>query len=804
MINRVQKQISRFIVKKGSEPWMRWFLMAGLVVVFAYALTPRPSTPVSTLQVGEKVWDDIRSGYDFTVIDEETTRQRKDQAEASVLPVYDFDNRLQSKLEQRITEIFNEWRQILRDRRLVLSVQDRDDDFMGPPKPPRLHAPGEAESKHAMNNEDDDYRQFLTGTGVKISEEIFLLLRELEFSYSLEEPIQAILSDICSYAIIANRDLLQDIAKNGLIRRDMISQDERVIHNLDTIISLDVAYREVDNSAARVLPDNQLLQDISADLVRALIRPNLTYNMQETQKRRIVARDTVKPVFFQVAAGEVIVAAGDRVTPEIKLRLDQLNKLGKESRLGLIFAGNMLVMLLLAGLIVFYLRKFHPNLETNRYVLIGLVSLIHLLLCQGISALSGIIPEYMTRFPMDSPVPYRYAIPFALGSMLLALLIGARIGVFFNFIYGMISAMILGGDFMVGLFAVLSGYSAVFAVSQYKHRTMILQGGFLISIANGVAVIVLQLVQGEFNGMLLALSALMGLAGGLLVAMIVTILLPILEWMFKIPTDIRLLELSNFNEPLLRKLAMEAPGTHHHSLMVGDLAEAAAEAIGANALLAKVGAYYHDIGKIAQPQYFIENITGTNPHDKLTPNMSSMIIRKHVKQGVEMARRAGLGSDLIDIIEQHHGDSLVTFFYRKACDDCGKTDSGCVSEESFRYSGPCPRSKEAAIVLIADSVEAAARSMKSPSPSSLKTMVETVTYAKFRDHQFDHCELTFRELTIIAERLYDRLLRNMHSRIEYPGFNFSDQKSANPAMEMKGSGRRSSEGNQMQEGKRKQ
>jgi len=748
-----------------------WVLLCGLVFISAYSLTPQPSPQASSLQVGEKVWDDIRSGYDFTVIDEETTLQRKQQAEASVLPVYDFDSRLQSKLEQRVTTIFNEWRQVMRDRRLQESIHVRDVDFVGPPLPPDLTTP--VPDVTPSGSVEDDYRQFLAETGLKISREIFQLLLEMEFNYTLEEPVHTILSHICSYAIVGNRDLLEDIAENGLIRRDMYTQDERVIHNLDTIISLDVAYREADNSAARFLPDNQLLQDISAELVRALIRPNLTYNMQETQKRRLQARDSVKPVFFQVAAGEVIIAAGDRVTPEIKLRLDQLNKLGKESRLGLIFTGNLLIVLLLTGLIVFDVRKFHPKIGRSRIILIGLISFIEIILCKAFIKIAAIIPEYMSRYPMDSVTPYRYAIPFAIGSMLIALLINNKMGVFFSFIYGIVAALMIDYDFTMGIYAVLSGYAAVFAVTQYKHRTMILQGGFLISLVNAVTVIVVQLLQGEINGMHLALSALMGLAGGLLVAMVVTILLPILEWMFKIPTDIRLLELSNFNEPLLRKLAMEAPGTHHHSLMVGDLAETAAEAIGANALLAKVGAYYHDIGKIAQPQYFIENITSQNPHDKLTPNMSSMIIRKHVKQGVEMARKAGLGSDIIDIINQHHGDSLVAFFYRKACDENRNNDNGIVAEEGFRYPGPCPRSKEAAIVLIADSVEAAARSMKSPSPSSLKSMVEKITYAKFRDHQFDECELTFRELTIIAESLYDRLLRNMHSRIEYPGFDFT-------------------------------
>lgn len=770
MLSRIRKLNQKIRITLASSRKVRIAFYFVLILISAYILTPQPTLQVFDLQVGEKAWEDVRSNYDFTVVDETTTNLRREQAEESVLPVYDFDSRLQNRLADKLTEILNGWRQILRDRRMQNMLSENPEIL-----PPILTAPEIAPvtSPQVPIDPEADYRQFLAGSGLKVSRETFQLLMELEFRASVEESVKSNLAHIGSFAIVANRDLLLESAPNGFIRRDMQTQLERVIHNLDTIMSVDAAYREVDDSAARLLPDNQLLQDITAELTRALIRPNLTLNMQETQKRKKAARDLVKPVFFQVVAGEIVIAAGETVTPEIKLRLDQLMKIRKTNRIGFIFIGNALLLLLLAGMLGLEVHRFHPNLSHHRQFLLVLIIFIFLILMKGFYNLVNFIPDYVSYSGLDTPYPYRYAIPFAFGCMLVTLLLNIRLGIQLSFIFGIMAFIVADYDFLMGVYAICSGYSAVFAVSRYKQRTMILQAGFMVSISNVLFILIIFLLQGKLDFMTFALSALMGLCNGFLVSMIVMVLLPILEWCFKIPTDLRLLELSNFNEPLLRRLALEAPGTHHHSLMVGDLAEAAAEAIGANSLLAKVGAYYHDIGKITQPQYFIENVRGMNPHDKLTPNMSAMIIRKHVKQGVDLARQAGLGQDIIDIIQQHHGNSLITYFHSKAVDSSKAGEAQTVTEEGFRYSGPPPRSKEAAIVLISDAVEAAARSMKSPSPSSLKLMVNKISASKFQDHQFDECDLTFRELTIIAETLYDRLLRNNHTRIEYPGFNFS-------------------------------
>jgi hypothetical protein len=254
-------------------------------------------------------------------------------------------------------------------------------------------------------------------------------------------------------------------------------------------------------------------------------------------------------------------------------------------------------------------------------------------------------------------------------------------------------------------------------------------------------------------------------ANGVLVMLIVPGSLSLFESAFRITTDIQLLELSDLNHPILRRMTMEAPGTHHHSLMVGNLAEIAAEAIGANSLMARVCSYYHDIGKVSRPEYFSENQTGYNRHDGLSPIMSSRIIVGHVKDGVEMAREYGLCQPVIDIIQQHHGTDMVRFFYEKAL----KGDKyDCLREEDFRYPGPKPQTREAAIVMVADSIESASRSLTSPTRSRLEAVADKIINTRFADGQFDDCDLTLKDLHVIAETIVRVLVSAYHRRVEYP------------------------------------
>nr|HRO67896.1 HDIG domain-containing protein [Pseudobdellovibrionaceae bacterium] len=271
----------------------------------------------------------------------------------------------------------------------------------------------------------------------------------------------------------------------------------------------------------------------------------------------------------------------------------------------------------------------------------------------------------------------------------------------------------------------------------------------------------------ETSAVMVLLTIAGGFMGGILSSFITMMILPLLENMFNYTTDVRLLELSNLNHPLMKEMIINAPGTYNHSIMVGNMVEAAAEEIGANPLLGKVMCYYHDIGKIGHPSYFIENQRpGHNPHDSITPYMSKTLLIAHVKDGVELGMKYKLGKPIIDGILQHHGTTLISYFYNKALDQKGEFDE--VSEEDFRYPGPKPQFKEAALCMLADSIEAAARALDEPTPARLQGLVKNIIQKKLNDHQLDECHLTLREIAKI-ERAFVRILLGIyHQRIDYP------------------------------------
>jgi putative nucleotidyltransferase with HDIG domain len=301
-------------------------------------------------------------------------------------------------------------------------------------------------------------------------------------------------------------------------------------------------------------------------------------------------------------------------------------------------------------------------------------------------------------------------------------------------------------------------------------RTAILRAGLVVGVVNMISILAIKMALGQLTGTEELYETGFGFLGGVLSGLLVLGLAPLLEPL-GYTTDVRLLELANLNHPLLKKMSMEAPGTYHHSIMVGNIAEAAAELIGASPLLARVGAYYHDIGKVGKktkPTYFIENQQrGFNPHDKLEPSMSSLILVSHVKHGVEKAREYRLGGPIIDIIQQHHGTNLIKFFYNKAQEKSGKNHHS-VSEDKYRYPGPRPQSKEAALVMMADVVEAACRTLTDPTPARVQKRIQSLIMGLFSEGQLDQSTLTLKDLHAVTKTFVRALQGILHSRVEYP------------------------------------
>ncbi|HLE04018.1 MAG TPA: HDIG domain-containing protein, partial [Anaerolineales bacterium] len=300
----------------------------------------------------------------------------------------------------------------------------------------------------------------------------------------------------------------------------------------------------------------------------------------------------------------------------------------------------------------------------------------------------------------------------------------------------------------------------------------LLRAGALVGLANLYSIVAWSFLSGATGS--LGFDLLCGLINGLFVAILALGLLPLFEYLFQVATDFRLIELCNMNHPLLKQMILNAPGTYHHSMVVGTLAEAAGEAIGANTLLCRVGAYYHDIGKMRKPSYFVENQTDSKDlHGKLRPSLSSLVIVSHVKAGVELGRAYGLPTEVVEMIPQHHGTRLVTFFYDKA-KKTQDPDMGEVQEEEFRYPGLKPQTKEAAILMLADAVEAASRTLTERTQGRFQGLVGNIVNTIFTDGQLNECELTLRELRLIEESFVRVLAGIYHHRVDYPGFDFEE------------------------------
>jgi hypothetical protein len=511
---------------------------------------------------------------------------------------------------------------------------------------------------------------------------------------------------------------------------------------------------ELDMARAALLlePELKTLKPIHAALVgqvsQALLKHNFVYNELETEKRRLQAVHGIEPVRVIVKKGQVIIRHGEVVTPEHIIALEELG-LQKGQGNYVRMAGIACLVAVLFITLTIYLAKYasHIYLENNRLVLLGLI-LVSLLLFNKLI-------HYYSDF----------LAPVATGALLIAILLDTRLGLFVACLLGLCAGLIAENDFRVAVVAMVGGTIGVFSVSKTLEGYSLTRTGFIISLVNFIMILALGLVS-QTPGDIVLKQGLSGVVSGIGAAILTIGCLPYLENTFKITTSAKLLELAKPNQPLLQRMLVEAPGTYHHSIVVGNLAEAAADLIGADPVVVRVGAYYHDIGKIKRPYFFSENqLGGENPHDKIAPGLSTLIVTSHIRDGVELAVEHRLPEVIVDIIKQHHGTMLVSFFYKRAVD----TEHGeCVNEEDFRYEGPNPKTKEAALVMLADCTEATVRSLSKPTVNRIEGTVRKLIRERLHEGQLDECGLTLKDLNTIGDVFIRVLTGIFHSRIEYP------------------------------------
>jgi cyclic-di-AMP phosphodiesterase PgpH len=435
---------------------------------------------------------------------------------------------------------------------------------------------------------------------------------------------------------------------------------------------------------------------------------------------------------------------------------------------GSFIGGGLMAFVLL---FIFYrdIMRYRPSYVANYNMLLLLALMIVSTL------LIGRFSEYLFHnlsIGFISPETVKYGIPVAAGAMLVTLLFDFHTAIIFSFTISLFTGYWLN-DSLYPFYAFVGSLTAAFSVIRCKKRSALLRGGLYVTIANVLIVLILYLSRDELFTHVVPSAVTFAIFSGIATSAIVSLLLPFLEYAFKVTTDISLLELLDLNQPLMKNLMISAPGTYHHSVIVGNLVEAASEDVGVNPLLARVSSYYHDIGKVKMPDYFIENqVVSQSKHFKLTPHMSSMIIINHVKEGVELAKQYKLPQSIIDIIRQHHGNSLITYFYEKAKEqDEGNTPT----EEDYRYPGPKPQTRVAALVMMADAVEAASKVLTDPTPARISALVDKIINRIFLEGQLDECELTLKDISEIKKRFTYILTGIFHKRIDYPGFDFSNE-----------------------------
>lgn len=493
---------------------------------------------------------------------------------------------------------------------------------------------------------------------------------------------------------------------------------------------------------------SQELKNIGLLLGRAILKPNRTVDEDATKLKRQKAFNDDSNI-EKIPKDSRIVSVGDNVTEDKLEILDELNLLETNSRFDFIFsAGILVIILLLAFLLILYMNNFCKQVLNNRneIILLSVIILLTLAISRGVNSYTPL------------------AIPIFIAAMQISILLDLKLAIAVNFVLTIAISLITKGDLRFIYMSLIGGTFAAFFVSKANQRSRLSMAGILVAVIN-VLIIACNGIINKYEFSTVLNSGVIVFVNGLASIIITIGMLPFWETTFNIITPLKLLELANPNQPLIKRLLMEAPGTYHHSLMVGNLAEVAAEAIGGNALLARVGAYFHDIGKLKRPNFFKENQLSDNPHDRMTANLSTLVITSHTRDGVELAEKFKVPMAIKNIISQHHGTTLVAYFYHKA----KKGEKGdLVKPENFRYEGPKPSTKESAVVMLADSVEAAVRSMMDKTEGKIEGLIRKIIKDKLDDGQLDECNLTLKDLDDIAKGFMRVFSGFFHEREEYP------------------------------------
>ena len=695
----------------------------------------------------------LKATRDYEVVDSVATEAARARAVASVRPVFDYDPSVRSSTERAVQEAFES----MRTEALAFD---------------KLHGRDVKESPEFLSAMRAHKASFVERAPVV--DEDFDALAHARFSLAAEQAATALLEDIYAGHVVPVREELSRVDADGIAVRVLGGRSETVRSTRPPSV-MDVREASLELERLVSLPGNVLpegspmLRRAVMRLAKRQLRSNLTINLAETEARRLKAAAQVSPVVISVKKGQKVLGDGELITPTHLVLVAAMRASGHEyeslqQRVGETGAVGLLVL----AAWLFHrtaFRRFAPSRKDALFLVVwGLTVLGALTVAASVF---DAVHERYSQFPAES---LRFAFPVAAGAMLVRFVLRQELALFLALVLSSLAGLVMGHSLPYALFSLVTSLVAADRVSRANDRAGVLKAGAWTGLVASGLTLFFALAEGRGVGQEQGVAALCAFIGASLVApMVVLALTPMAEALFGYASDIKLLELANLNHPALKELIVRAPGTYHHSIVMGSLVEAAAEAIGANPLLARTCAYYHDIGKGKNPTFFGENQKGENPHDAMAPAMSAMIIRRHVTDGIEMARRYRLPRLVAAAIPQHHGTRNVGFFYLKAQKElAGKEDAPAVDERLFRYDGPKPQFPEAALVMLADAAEAASRAGGESSREALEALVRKLVRGIFQDGQLDECDLTLKDLNAITLSFVTTLEGIYHARPVYP------------------------------------
>ncbi len=717
------------------RPLERWGILLIIFVVAVVIIAPPFYFDYHEYSAGKPINETIKAPFTVKVVDSKATEELKKSAEETYTRYYEYNSMVRDRIINDLEQIFAGLREIENDE--ALTEQQK-----------REAAQGFLQKEYGLKfNEEQADILLLLSENEQTTINVSLMFDEL-FSK------RGVVSDLYAYQSFERRDVV-------VLTHKALPPPQRL--NSSTMLAYPEEVRDFlqEKLIPRYYPRSKY-QDTLFTLCCGLIQPNIYLLEERTRRSRRETLQNVGAVTHVINKGDIVIQRGEEVTPYIAKAIESINARAHSLNF-LRLIGDAIFVILVFLFVFLYVRKISPDFAftSSGIILISLPVLIALLI-------ERVLLMYLPGEQISG-----YLFPAGAIGMLAIILLNPRIAFGLVVLGVLLFGLSVDFDFRYMVVALFGGITALLSLYTVRERKEVLMAGFKTALVNFIVIILINLIDDpttlHYN------YAAVGVLNGILCAFITLPSLPLFEYLFGIVTDVRLLELTGIYQPLMREIEEKTPGSYQHSLNVAKLAEPAAQAIGCNYLLVRAGAYYHDIGKILKPKYYTENQVSPDEkkiHQNLSPNMSMLIVRNHVKEGIELAKKYSLPQKIIDFIPQHHGTSLIKYFYQRALQQYDESESNVpVREEDFRYLGPKPQTIEAAIVMLADAVEATATSkLNQPhvSKDDIHRVVHETIVDKFNDGQMDECPLTLRELHIISESFVSTLKSRFHFRVEYP------------------------------------